>query len=68
MIIKDYAKNRIADNGSATIPSQMAILSFEEQCCLCDREIPNGKLLLRKLDNRRVLCLFCILEIAAVEK
>jgi hypothetical protein len=38
-----------------------------ETCALCDKEIPEGKLILKRRDNQRVICLFCMIALAEVE-
>ena len=39
----------------------------EDTCALCDREIPEGKLVLRRDDNKRIICLLCMVALAEVE-
>lgn len=36
------------------------------QCCVCDRKIPEGKLVLMH-DLGRIICVFCVTEIAESE-
>jgi len=38
-----------------------------DTCALCNKEIPEDKLILRKEDTRKIICLLCLLEIAKVE-
>lgn len=47
--------------------SSLANWVESEVCSLCDREIPSGKLLLRKVENGKIICLICMIELAEVE-
>lgn len=49
------------------VPPMNANIEFEEVCALCDKEIPNGRLVLRHTTTGNILCIFCIVDIAAIE-
>jgi hypothetical protein len=38
-----------------------------DTCILCDREIPEGKLIIRRDDNKRIICLLCMMALAETE-
>jgi len=65
MIIKDKARDyHLSDN---PMPSLNAILSFSEKCCVCSKDIPNLKLVLRKVETQRIICSSCLIEIASAK-
>lgn len=56
IITKSYARSHLS-----------GVIIFDEMCCICDRNIPEGKLVLRYRVNNRVICLLCIVAIAEVD-
>lgn len=42
--------------------------SLGERCSLCNREVPKEMMVLRKVENNRVICLLCLVEIAEIAK
>lgn len=38
-----------------------------DTCALCDREVPEDRLILRRDDNKRIVCLLCMVALAEVE-
>lgn len=50
-----------------TIPSMTAKLIFDEQCCVCNRHIPDKVKCLRNTDTKNIICILCIIDIAEVE-
>lgn len=59
MIYRSKAVSKVFhfDNGSRQI---------DEQCAICERELPGGSLVLRKKSNDRVICILCVVEISEV--
>ena len=41
-------------------------LVLPARCCLCDRLLPETKLVLQNSKNLKVLCIICLVEIAEV--
>lgn len=64
MIVKDIAQSRKLDTDN---PRQTSRLVFDEVCGLCDREIPEGSLVLRHETTKNIICLICLAEIAEIE-
>jgi len=64
MIVKSTAKSRKL---GGELPPHTSNIEIDEMCALCDRNIPDGKLVLRRKENARVICLICIVEIAEVK-
>ena len=64
MIKKSTSKSRISHNIS---PNLNKVIEFEEICYLCNKEIPEGKLVLRHEVTRNIICLFCLIKIAEIQ-
>jgi len=64
MIIKDKAKSHFTSNEP---PSQTCTIEFEEMCCICDKNIPNDAIVLRKKENGHIICIFCLVDIAQIK-
>ena len=60
-IIRDQAVSRI-DNG--TIPSQKAVIEFEEICRLCNRPLEDGRRCYRHTKTDNIICTDCAVDIA----
>jgi hypothetical protein len=41
-------------------------IQVDEKCVMCDREIPGGSMVIRKFENHRIICIFCLNEIAEI--
>lgn len=66
MIKKSSAHTRNLD-AKPTYPSQLAVITFDETCSVCDKDVPNGRLVLRHDITQNIICLECIVEIAKIE-
>lgn len=64
MIERSQAKSHVTDS---TPPSMSCAIEFEEICCICDKDIPNGSIVLRKVETKHIICVLCLLEIAQVK-
>lgn len=40
------------------------IVAYRNKCVVCEKEIPNGKLCVRKEETLNVICLLCLIELA----
>jgi len=40
----------------------------DTKCNLCDRVVPPGVIALQKVENKRVLCILCLVEIAEIAR
>lgn len=65
MIKRDIAQSSI---GKSNSPTTTRLISFDEMCCLCEKYIPDGSVVLRKVENRNIICLVCLADIALVEE
>ena len=61
---KSFARSRIIGGKP---PSTTSPIKFEEICCVCDKEIPDGKLVIRHKKSENIICLFCLVGLAEVE-
>jgi hypothetical protein len=64
MIVRDNAKSWTS-GGKA--PSQMMAIEFDEQCCMCEKYIPNNARVLRHDKTRHILCVSCLVGIAELK-
>ena len=64
MIIKSGAKSHYTSNEP---PSMTCRIEFEEICSVCDKEIPEGALVLRKVETNNIICLLCVIDIAEIQ-
>jgi hypothetical protein len=37
-----------------------------DKCSICDRVMPAGATILRKLENNNIICILCLVEIAEI--
>lgn len=58
MIVKSIAGLRI----------YMHVDKLTETCCICDKDIPNGAMVIRKVENNNIICLICLTDIAEIEE
>lgn len=63
-IIKSTAHSR--GNYALTNPRQTGIIVFDETCCLCNRNIPDGKMVLRHIETKKIICLLCLVDMAEI--
>lgn len=68
MIERSVAKSSIPGPDNPANPRMTGRIEFEEQCCLCDRDVPNGMVVLRKKENNRIMCLVCLVDIAQMSQ
>lgn len=40
----------------------------DENCPLCNRNIPTGVTVLEKVETKRIICILCLVEIAELAK
>jgi hypothetical protein len=38
----------------------------KDKCSICDRVMPAGATILRKLENNNIICILCLVEIAEI--
>jgi len=43
-------------------------LVLPARCCMCDRLLPETKLVLKHMGTKKFLCVFCLADIAEVEE
>jgi len=63
MIKKDIAQPHSTETDNPRLNGK---LIFDEVCGLCDREIPEGSLVLRHETTKNIICLVCLAEIAEI--
>jgi len=54
---KSYARSRVIGQ----------TIELEEKCCVCERDIPEGRLVIRHRPTSKVICLLCMAALAEVE-
>lgn len=64
MISKSKTVDRVL---RSNYPSITANLTMNEECSICDKAIPEGKMCLRKEETNNIICLLCVIEIAEVK-
>jgi len=63
-MIKSTAHSNILKGDT---PASLKNIEMQEQCSLCERAIPDGKMVLRHDKTRNILCVLCLVEIAEIQ-
>lgn len=43
-------------------------LVLPARCCICERLLPETKLILRHVETQKVICIFCLIDIAEIDE
>jgi hypothetical protein len=67
MFVSRAISREIRTTDPTTLKVSDETIQVDEKCVMCDKEIPGGSTVVRKFENHRVICVFCLGEIAEIQ-